>query len=162
MSVQGRRYLRFGAVIVVIVVSLGYLAYTGVHDSKSYYVTIKELNGMGPERLQQASARSGQRRAGIDQAPGNPPGVSAGGRRPDDSGGVRRQRSASGYIQGQCPGAGRRQVWQAMACSTRPTSRPSALRSTLPSNRTSRERSAAGELGQKAELTGAQPGGQGQ
>ena len=47
MSVQGRRYLRFGAVIVVIVVSLAYLAYTGVRDSKSYYVTIKELNGMG-------------------------------------------------------------------------------------------------------------------
>jgi cytochrome c-type biogenesis protein CcmE len=49
MSVQGRRYLRFGAVIVVIVMSLAYLAYTGVRDSKSYYVTIKELNGMGPD-----------------------------------------------------------------------------------------------------------------
>jgi len=47
MSDQGRRYLRFGAVIVVIIVALGYLAYTGVQDSKSYYVTIKELNGMG-------------------------------------------------------------------------------------------------------------------
>ncbi len=47
MSEQGRRYRRFGAVIVVIVVALGYLAYTGVQDSKSYYVTIKELNGMG-------------------------------------------------------------------------------------------------------------------
>jgi cytochrome c-type biogenesis protein CcmE len=49
MSVQGRRYVRFGAVIAVIVVSLAYLAYTGVQDSKSYYVTIKELNGMGPD-----------------------------------------------------------------------------------------------------------------
>jgi len=49
MSVQGRRYLRFGAVIVVILVALGYLAYTGVQDSKSYYVTIKELNGMGSD-----------------------------------------------------------------------------------------------------------------
>jgi cytochrome c-type biogenesis protein CcmE len=49
MSVQGRRYLRFGAVIVVIVMSLAYLAYTGVRDSKSYYVTIKELNGMGSD-----------------------------------------------------------------------------------------------------------------
>jgi cytochrome c-type biogenesis protein CcmE len=49
MSVQGRRYLRFGVVIAVIVMSLGYLAYTGVRDSKSYYVTIKELNGMGPD-----------------------------------------------------------------------------------------------------------------
>jgi cytochrome c-type biogenesis protein CcmE len=47
MSDQGRRYLRFGAVIVVIIVALGYLAYTGVQDSKSYYVTIKELNVMG-------------------------------------------------------------------------------------------------------------------
>ena len=47
MSDQGRRYVRFGAVIVVILVALGYLAYTGVQDSKSYYVTIKELDGMG-------------------------------------------------------------------------------------------------------------------
>ena len=47
MSDQGRRYVRFGAVIVMIIVALGYLAYTGVQDSKSYYVTIKELNGMG-------------------------------------------------------------------------------------------------------------------
>ena len=47
MSSQSSRYLRFGAVIVVIVGALGYLAYTGVQDSKSYYVTIKELNTMG-------------------------------------------------------------------------------------------------------------------
>src|ERR1700758_2975089 len=47
MSEQGRRYVRFGAVMAVIVVALGYLAYTGVQDSKSYYVTIKALNGMG-------------------------------------------------------------------------------------------------------------------
>src|ERR1700746_4173696 len=32
---------------MVILVSLGYLAYTGVEDSKSYYVTIKELHGLG-------------------------------------------------------------------------------------------------------------------
>jgi cytochrome c-type biogenesis protein CcmE len=49
MSEQGRRYLRFGAVIIVIVAALSYLAYTGVQDSKSYYVTIKELNGMGSD-----------------------------------------------------------------------------------------------------------------
>ena len=47
MSEQGRRYLRFGGVMAVILIALGYLAYTGVQDSKSYYVTIKELNGMG-------------------------------------------------------------------------------------------------------------------
>src|SRR5580692_10764470 len=47
MSEQGRRYLRFGAVMAIIIIALSYLAYTGVQDSKSYYVTIKELNGMG-------------------------------------------------------------------------------------------------------------------
>jgi cytochrome c-type biogenesis protein CcmE len=40
------RYIRFGVVIAVILVSLGYLAYTGVQESKSYYVTIKELQTM--------------------------------------------------------------------------------------------------------------------
>lgn len=33
--------------MVVILLALGYLAYTGVQQSKSYYVTIKELHGMG-------------------------------------------------------------------------------------------------------------------
>jgi cytochrome c-type biogenesis protein CcmE len=41
------RYLRFGSAIAVIVVALGYLAYTGVQQSKSYYVTISELHTMG-------------------------------------------------------------------------------------------------------------------
>ena len=31
----------------MILLLLGYLAYTGVQDSKSYYVTIKELHKMG-------------------------------------------------------------------------------------------------------------------
>ena len=47
MSNETRKYLKFGSVTVLILLSLGYLAYTGVQDSKSYYVTIKELNGMG-------------------------------------------------------------------------------------------------------------------
>jgi cytochrome c-type biogenesis protein CcmE len=47
MSAQTGKYLKFGAVTLVILVSLGYLAYTGVEESKSYYVTIKELRGMG-------------------------------------------------------------------------------------------------------------------
>jgi cytochrome c-type biogenesis protein CcmE len=33
--------------VAVILISLGFLAYTGVQESKSYYVTIKELRGMG-------------------------------------------------------------------------------------------------------------------
>ena len=47
MSTQTSKYLKFGAVTVVILISLGYLAYTGVQESKSYYVTISELRGMG-------------------------------------------------------------------------------------------------------------------
>ncbi len=39
--------MKFGSAIVIIVLALGYLAYTGVQESKSYYVTIKELRGMG-------------------------------------------------------------------------------------------------------------------
>ena len=49
MLSEGSKYLKFGSVTVVILLSLGYLAYTGVQDSKSYYVTIKELSGMGKE-----------------------------------------------------------------------------------------------------------------
>jgi cytochrome c-type biogenesis protein CcmE len=49
MSAQTSKYLKFGAVTVVILISLGYLAYTGVQESKSYYVTIAELHRMGDE-----------------------------------------------------------------------------------------------------------------
>ena len=47
MSREQSKYLKFGGAIVAIFVSLGFLAYTGVQESKSYYVTIKELHGMG-------------------------------------------------------------------------------------------------------------------
>jgi len=47
MSNETNKFLKFGAVTVVILLSMGYLAYTGVEDSKSYYVTIKELHGLG-------------------------------------------------------------------------------------------------------------------
>ncbi len=46
---MSHRFVRFGAAITVIVLTLGYLAYTGVQESKSYYVTIAELRGMGDE-----------------------------------------------------------------------------------------------------------------
>jgi cytochrome c-type biogenesis protein CcmE len=46
MSRQTSKYMKFGAATVIILLSLGYLAYTGVQESKSYYVTIKELRGM--------------------------------------------------------------------------------------------------------------------
>jgi len=47
MSSEGKTYVKFGAAVVVILLLMGYLAYTGVQDSKSYYVTIKELHTMG-------------------------------------------------------------------------------------------------------------------
>jgi cytochrome c-type biogenesis protein CcmE len=47
MSPQNAKFVKFGSAMVVIVLALGYLAYTGVQESKSYYVTIKELRGMG-------------------------------------------------------------------------------------------------------------------
>src|SRR5512141_1828601 len=47
MSSQVKTYLKFGGATTVILLLLAYLAYTGVQDSKSYYVTIKELHKMG-------------------------------------------------------------------------------------------------------------------
>ena len=47
MSSQTSKFLKFGVAMVVILLALAYLAYTGVQESKSYYVTIKELHGMG-------------------------------------------------------------------------------------------------------------------
>jgi len=47
MSSQTGKFLKFGGAMVVIMIALAYLAYTGVQESKSYYVTIKELRVMG-------------------------------------------------------------------------------------------------------------------
>lgn len=47
MSTSAAKYARFGSAIAIIVLALGYLAFTGVQESKSYYVTIGELRGMG-------------------------------------------------------------------------------------------------------------------
>src|ERR1700751_225479 len=47
MSKETSKYLKFGFATVLILLTLGYLAYPGVQESKSYYVTIKELRGMG-------------------------------------------------------------------------------------------------------------------
>ena len=38
---------RIAAAVLIIVATVGYLAYTGVQSNKSYYVTIAELGGMG-------------------------------------------------------------------------------------------------------------------
>src|SRR5947209_2910451 len=47
MSKQISRYRKLGSAIVVILLATVFLAYTGVQDSKSYYVTISELRGIG-------------------------------------------------------------------------------------------------------------------
>ncbi|MFZ0761345.1 MAG: cytochrome c maturation protein CcmE [Candidatus Sulfotelmatobacter sp.] len=47
MSSQAKTYLKFGSATLLILALMGYLAYTGVQDSKSYYVTISELHKMG-------------------------------------------------------------------------------------------------------------------
>jgi len=44
---MNKKLLKFGVPIVLIVAGLGYLAFSGVQESKSYYVTIKELRDMG-------------------------------------------------------------------------------------------------------------------
>jgi hypothetical protein len=59
MSNETSKILKFGSATLVILLALGYLAYTGVQESKSYYVTIKEL---------QTPTSCGKRSAGLDQA----------------------------------------------------------------------------------------------
>ena len=49
MSSTRNKYLKFGAAISLIVLTLAYLAYLGAQESKSYYVTIKELHAMGDD-----------------------------------------------------------------------------------------------------------------
>jgi cytochrome c-type biogenesis protein CcmE len=43
MAPQRRQYLRFTIAIAVMVIGVVYLGFTGVQESKSYYVTIEEL-----------------------------------------------------------------------------------------------------------------------
>src|SRR5262245_35651853 len=47
MSRAQSKFLKFGAGITLILGVLVWLAWTGVQESKSYYVTIKELHDMG-------------------------------------------------------------------------------------------------------------------
>jgi cytochrome c-type biogenesis protein CcmE len=49
MSQVTKKYLKFGIAISLIVFSVAYLAYLGAQESKSYYVTIKELHAMGDD-----------------------------------------------------------------------------------------------------------------
>jgi cytochrome c-type biogenesis protein CcmE len=64
MSSTGKKYAQFGAAIAVILLSLGYLAFTGVQQSKSYYVTISELRGMGNDAYAKRLRVAGNVQAG--------------------------------------------------------------------------------------------------
>jgi cytochrome c-type biogenesis protein CcmE len=47
VRVKRNKFWQFGIAIAIIVLSLSYLAFTGVQESKSYYVTLSELQKMG-------------------------------------------------------------------------------------------------------------------
>ena len=49
MSGSQSKFLKFGTAITVVVLALAWLGWTGVKESKSYYVTIKELRQMGDD-----------------------------------------------------------------------------------------------------------------
>ena len=55
MSGEATKFLEFGDATVVILLALGYLAYTGVQETKSYYVTIKELRSLGDSAYSKSS-----------------------------------------------------------------------------------------------------------
>ncbi len=44
---RGLAPIKILAAVVVVLATVGWLAYTGVRDTKSYYCTISELNAMG-------------------------------------------------------------------------------------------------------------------
>jgi len=64
MSAENAKILKFGSVIAIILIAISYLAYTGVQESKSYYVTIKELNGMGEKAYTERLRVAGNVKAG--------------------------------------------------------------------------------------------------
>lgn len=45
---MNKKVLKFGVPIALIVLGISYLAFSGVQETKSYYVTVKELKTMGP------------------------------------------------------------------------------------------------------------------
>ena len=49
MSPQSRQYVRFAVAICVMLVGVVYLAFTGVRESKSYYITIPELRAQAAQ-----------------------------------------------------------------------------------------------------------------
>jgi cytochrome c-type biogenesis protein CcmE len=46
---KNKQAWRIGAAIIIVLAAISYLAVSGVRANKSYYVTIQELNAMGPK-----------------------------------------------------------------------------------------------------------------
>src|SRR5438270_7853824 len=65
MASDNRKFVRFGVAIGVILISLGFLAYTAVQEDKSYYVTINEIHKLGD------NAQSKRLRVGGNVQPGS-------------------------------------------------------------------------------------------
>ena len=162
MSEQTRRYFRFGAVITLIVVALGYLAFTGVQDSKSYYVTIKELNGMGPDAYSKRLRVAGNVAPGSIKRQGTHlefqlveegrmiPVVYSGSEAPPDTFKDNAQALAEGKY-------GRDGVFHATNIQAKCASKYAPKQNGQPEAQPT-----AGANPQKAELNGSQPGGNGQ
>ncbi len=62
---MSKKRVQFTAAIAVVLVTLAWLAYSGVVESKTYYVTLKELNAMGD------SAHTKRLRVAGNVAPGS-------------------------------------------------------------------------------------------
>lgn len=58
-------YVKFGALMLLIVGTLGWLAFSGVNETKTYYKTVSELETMGPD------AKVKRLRVAGDVAPGS-------------------------------------------------------------------------------------------
>ncbi len=98
--------MRFGAVMAIIIVALGYLAYTGVQDSKSYYVTIKELNGMGNSAYSKRLRVAGNVQPGSIKRQGTHLEFQLVEQDRTLACGLQRDRSSARHLQGQRAGAG--------------------------------------------------------
>lgn len=62
---MSKKHTQFGVAIAVVLLTLAWLAYSGVKESKTYYVTVAELQKMGDEALSQ------RLRVGGNVAPGS-------------------------------------------------------------------------------------------
>ncbi len=60
-----KTYTKFGLLVVAIIATLGWLAASGINETKTYYKEIKEVQAMGDK------ARDGRLRVGGDVVPGS-------------------------------------------------------------------------------------------